>query len=161
MPIDLGVLRKLDKPAMTGQLVKSTGNTNFTWEAYEGDIQIDRLNNLMQVEGLTKLAQGIFKIVLTPIGSNQEDPNYGSLLNDQIGSKMDTEKFAHLQTSIVDALTHYNSINQDNPSSDEVIETIDEVRLVQSLDDPRQIKVQISVTTESGKSVSVQVPQVQ
>lgn len=161
MPVDMGVLKKLDRPSLAGEIIKSTGNTSYTWEAYEGDIQIDNLNHFVPITGVTKLAQGMFKIVLTPLGANSEDSSYGSLLNVQIGSKMDNDKFAEIQTSIVDALTHYNELNQDNPDSDEVIETIDEVRLVRDLDDPRAIKIQIAVTTESGKEVRVEVPQIQ
>lgn len=161
MPIDSGVLKKLDKPRLSGQVVKSAGKTNYTWQAFEGDIQLDSLNAIITLTGTAKLAQGMFKIVLTPKGANIEDPDYGSLLNSSIGSKMDNEKFAEIQSSILDALVHYNLINQDNPDPDEVIETIDEVRLVRDIDDPRAINIQISVTAESGKEVRVEVPQVQ
>jgi phage baseplate assembly protein W len=161
MPIDMGVLKKLDRPQLSNEIIKSTGNTSYTWQAYDGDIQLDNHNHFVPLTGLTKLAQGIFKIVLTPLGSNSQDSSYGSLLNAQIGTKMDNEKFAEIQSSIVDALTHYNEINQDNPDSDEVIETIDEVRLVRDLDDPRAIRIQITVTSESGKEVRVEVPQIQ
>jgi hypothetical protein len=62
---------------------------------------------------------------------------------------------------VINALIHLNEINLDNPNSDEVIETIDVVRTVASIDDPRAISIQVKVTTESGKSVAVQVPQIQ
>lgn len=160
MPVDIGVLKRLDKPRLSEQLVKSTGATNFTWEAFEGDIHLDRLHSLVSLEGTTKLAQGIFKIVLTPKGSNAQDPDYGTSLSASVGGKMDSERFAEIQAEIVDALIHYNLINNDNPNSDEVIQTIETVRVVQDLDDPRAVRIQIAVTTESGKTVSVQVPQV-
>lgn len=161
MPIDIGVLKRVDRASLGNQLAKSFGATTYTWQAYEGDMQFDGLKRAITLDGTTKLAQGIFKIVLTPIGSNPEDSDYGTEMDTFIGDKLDTEKFSAIQTSIVNALTHYNVINQDNPNSDEVIQTIDEVRLVQNLDDPRQIDIQIAVTTESGKTVKVQVPQVQ
>jgi phage baseplate assembly protein W len=161
MPIDIGVLKRIDRPRLPSEIVKSVGASTYTWEAFEGDIQIDGLNQLIELEGTTKLAEGVFKIILTPKGSNSEDQDYGTDVNTSIGSKLDSEKFSSIQTSIVDALTHYNVINQDNPNSDEVIETIDEVRLVQSLDDPRQINIQVSITTESGKSVKIEVPQIE
>jgi hypothetical protein len=161
MPLDIGVLKKVDRPRLPQEVVKSVGATTYTWEAFEGDIQIDGLNQFIELDGTTKLAEGIFKIILTPKGSNPEDPDYGTDINTSIGGKIDSEKFSSIQTSIVDALTHYNVINQDNPNSDEVIQTIDEVRLVSSLDDPRQINIQVSVTTESGKAVKIEVPQIQ
>jgi phage baseplate assembly protein W len=160
MPTDLGILKRLDKPRLSGQIIKSTGSTSYTWEAYEGDIQVDARNQLIPVDGTTKLAQGIFKIVLTPKGSNIEDPEYGTIMADSIGGKLDSEKFAVMQSSIIDALIHYNLINQDNPNSDEVIETIDLIRVVADPDDPRALKNQIAVTSESGKAVKIEVPQV-
>jgi hypothetical protein len=161
MPVDIGVLKKIDRTRLSNEVAKSVGATVYTWQAYEGDIQIDGLNQVIDVEGTVKLAQAIFKIVLTPKGSMAEDPDYGTDMDSMIGDKMDNDKFSGIQTSIVDALTHYNVINQDNPNSDEVIETIDEVKLVRDLDDPRQLRIKISVTSESGKSVKVEVPQIQ
>jgi hypothetical protein len=160
MPIDMGVLKKLDRPSLSNEILKSTGSTNYTWEAYGGDIQLDALNKFIVLEGTTKLAQAMFKILLTPIGSIIEDSEYGTELSASVGQKLDSERFADIQTSVVDALIHHNLINQDNPNSDEVIETIDDIRVVQDIDEPRAMKVQVTVTTESGKSVVLQVPQV-
>jgi phage baseplate assembly protein W len=160
MPLDFGILKKLDKPRMDQATIKSTGNTNYTWETYEGDIHLDGLNRFITLEGTTKLAQGIYKMILTQKGSNIEDPDYGTNLPERIGDKLNSEKYASIQTEIIDALVYYNAINQNNPNSDEVIETIDLVRVIADIDDPRAIKIQVSVTTESGKPVNVEVPQV-
>jgi len=160
MPIDIGVLQKLDKGSIDPATLKSTGNTNYTWAAYEGDFQLHALKDFITVDGTTKLAQGIFKIVLTPLGSNTEDPLYGTDLPTIIGGKLDSAVFAQTTSSVIDALTYYNLINQDNPNSDEVIRTIDLVRVVNDLNDPRAVMIQISVTSESGKVVAVQVPQI-
>lgn len=160
MPQDLGVLTKLDKARIGPSITKSTGNTTYTWEAYQGDIQLSGTHALVMVTGTTKLAQGMFKIILTPLGSNPADPDYGTNLLSLVGTNVDSDKFSTITSEIIDALTHYNLINQDNPNSDEVIQTIDFVRVVQDLDDPRAIKIQVSVTTESGLPVNLQVPQI-
>jgi phage baseplate assembly protein W len=160
MPYDIGVLKKLDKASLSAAELKSYGNTAYSWETYSGDFQLDTLNELILVEGTSALAQAIFKIVLTPKGSNTEDPNYGTVLEDLPGSRMDNEKYAAIQSAVIDALIHYNTINQDNPNSDEVIETIDLIRVVANPDDGRSINIQIAVTTESGKPVKIEVPQV-
>lgn len=160
MPQDLGVLTRLDKPTLDPATNKSTGNTNYTWEAYQGDIQLDGTRQFVPVSGTTKLGQGMFKIILTPLGSNPVDPDYGTNLLSMIGTVVDSEKFSVITSEIIDALTHYNLINQDNPDSDEVIQTIDFIRVVKDIDDPRAIRIQVSVTTESGKPVSLQVPQI-
>lgn len=160
MPLDLGVLKKLDKPRLGQSVTKSTGNTTFSWEAYLGDLQLNGINDLITVDGATKLGQGIFKIVLTPKGSNPDDPNYGTNMPSLIGGKIGNDVYATITSEIIDALTYYNLLNQDNPNSDEVIETIDNVRVVQNIDDPRGILFQIEVTTESGVPVRIQVPQI-
>ena len=168
MPKDIAILKFIDKPALDALVVKSTGNTSYTWEAYENDIQIDGLHQMIYVEGVTKLAQGIFKIVLTPKGSLAVDPEYGTNLQETLengkvflgSASSQSNQFNNIQTEIINALKHYNLINQDNPDSDEVIETIEEVRVVQSLDEPRQLQIRIEVTTESGKTLRVSVPQV-
>jgi len=160
MPLDLAILTPVNKGQLGPALTKATGNTNFTWEAYNGDIQLDSFSALVTLTGVQKLAQGVFKIVLTPQGSNPVDPNYGTTLSTLIGQEVDADKFATITSSIVDALTYYNLINQDNPNSDEVIQMINSVRVVSALNDPRQINVQISFTTESGIPVSLQVPQI-
>lgn len=166
MPRDIGILTSLDKPALPEEILKSTGDTNYTWKAFENDIQIDRLNQIIEVSGTTKLAQGIFKIILTPKGSHAEDPEYGTNASEIIGGRLVvsggvvSERFAELRSDIIDALRHYNLINQDNPDSDEVIETIDDIRIVQDLDEPRALKIQIEITTESGKTLRLEVPQV-
>ena len=160
MPIDLAIVRKLNKGEETPGTIINTGNGNFIWESFENDIQIDALNQIVVVEGTTKLAQSIMKIILTPKGSLPDDPEYGTDLNLSVGSKFNSETFADVQTEITDALIHYNLINADNPDSDEVIEVIDEIKVVQDLDDPRAMKIVVSVTTEAGNPVRVTVPQI-
>lgn len=165
MPEDIGILTLLDKPRLDDLIIKSTGDTDYSWCPYTNDVQLDSVNQIITLSGLTKLAQGIVKIVLTEKGSHPEDSLYGTELNTIIGSKTITgnvaaEQFADIRSEIIDALKHYNLINRDNPDSDEVIETIDDIRIVQDLDEPRAINVQISVTSESGQPIRIEVPQV-
>ena len=169
MPFDLAILVPLNKATANGtsadqsaaaSTISGTGNTNYIWESYENDLQLDQLNNIIMLDGTTKLAQEMMKILLTPLGSAAYDPNYGTSLSTSIGNKLDSSAYAEIQTEVINALIHLNELNLDNPNSDEVIETIDVVRAVASLTDPRQINIQVSVTTESGKSVAITVPQV-
>lgn len=170
MPFDLAIVQRLNRVTANGTVANqaaaaatliNTGNTNYIWNSYENDIQVDALQNLIMIEGTVKLAQEIMMILLTPIGTFAADPNYGTTLSTIIGSKLDSAVYAEIQTEVINALIHLNEINLDNPNSDEVIETIDVVRTVASIDDPRAISIQVKVTTESGKSVAVQVPQIQ
>jgi len=159
MPIDLAIIKKLDKVSAGQSNIIGTGNTNYIWESYENDIQFDTLNQFMTISGTTKLAQGIMKIILTRKGDNIEDPDYGTLINTMIGTKFTSDVFAEVQSEIIDALIHYNLINSDNPDSDEVIQIIDEIKVVQDLNEPRAMKIRVAITTESGKSIGVEVPQ--
>lgn len=159
MPLDIALLVRLDKANTDPSTLRGTGNTNYTWESYENDIQLDDMNKLIELSGTAKLAQSIMKIILTPKGSDPDDLNYGSNIQTSIGEKFSSEQYAHVQTEVVDALIHLNKINSDNPNSDEVIETIDDVTTYQSLDDPRAMRITVRVTTESGQSVTVTSPQ--
>ena len=166
MPIDFGVLSVVDKAAVPSSLAGQLGGTIYNWEAFEGDIQLNARRRFVEVSSTDKLAQGMFKIILTPLGSNPMDPNYGTNLLTSIGGNIDISKVADIQTEIINALTYYNSLNQDNPNSDEVIETIDTINVISGATDqthqldPRSISIQIGVTTESGIPVILQVPQI-
>jgi phage baseplate assembly protein W len=159
MAFDLSIMRPFDPAGDTEANIRGTGNTNFIWESHENDIQIDALNQIITVDGTTRLSQSIMKIILTAKGQALEDPEYGTSLVEQIGEKLDTARFASIQSDIVDALIRYNTIQADNPNSDEVIEVIEEVRVVQDIDEPRALRIRVSVTTESGKTLGVAVPQ--
>lgn len=159
MPQDIAIVKLLDKATTDSATLRGTGSTNYIWESYENDIQLDRLNVLVMMTGTAKLAQSIMKIVLTPKGSDPDDPEYGTLIHTAVGEKFTSEQFAIVQTEVINALIHLNQINIDNPDSDEVIETIDNVNTVRDLDDPRAMRIVIEVTTESGKPVTITSPQ--
>ena len=71
-----------------------------------------------------------------------------------------SERFAQTRSEVINALVHLNAINRDNPNSDEVIEEIDEIGIFEDLDEPRAVRIRIAVTTESGKPLKVEVPQI-
>ena len=160
MPFDLAILRRLDKAHAGEANVRGTGNTSYIWEAYENDVQLDSLNQLVTIEGTDKLAQEIMKILLTPKGGLTDDPDYGTSLMSLVGEKFSTDRFAEVQTEVVNALIHYNQLNADNPNSDEVIEVIQDIGTVRDSDDPRHMQVYVRVITESGKTVAIVAPQV-
>jgi phage baseplate assembly protein W len=161
MPNDIAIIAPLIKSGLSPDLVRATGFTEFIFQPYENDIQFDRLRKVRQLSGTDKLVQSIMRILLTTKGESFEDSEWGSELNSNIGSKISNDSYASTRESIIAALVHYNSLNADNPDSDEVIETIDELQVVSDIDDPRVIRVVVGVTTESGKSLRVIVPQVE
>ena len=100
------------------------------------------------------------RIVLTQRGDYFEDSDWGSDTNANIGTKLNNGAFATVRESIIQGLIHYNQLNQDNPNSDEIIDSIDELQVVQDENDPRTMKVVISITTESGIGLRIIAPQV-
>ena len=160
MPNDIAIFAPFNKKGMSNDQLRGASNTNFIFQPFENDLQFDQLKHLRTVTGVTKLVQSILRMLLTDTGSYFEDSEWGSEVNNRIGEKFDSEKYATAEQSIIDALKHYNEINKDNPNSDEVISTIDELRVVKDLDDPRKLRIYIGITTESGQSFKVSVPQV-
>lgn len=160
MPIDLAVLTPLVKLGANPNYLWSVGATDFMFEPYENDIQFDRLKHIRTMEGVPKLAQAIMRIVLTQRGDYFEDSDWGSDTNANIGTKLNNGAFATVRESIIQGLIHYNQLNQDNPNSDEIIDSIDELQVVQDENDPRTMKVVISITTESGIGLRIIAPQV-
>jgi phage baseplate assembly protein W len=160
MPNDIAIIAPLVKIGKSPDFLRATGNTEFIFEPYENDIQFNRSKALVLVSGTDKLIQSIMRVILTHLGDSFEDAKWGSALDSQIGSKMANDNYAVVRESIIQALIHYNDVNQDNPNSDEVIKTIDELAVVQDLNDPRVIRVVVGVTSESGNGVRVIVPQV-
>jgi len=161
MPNDILIIAPLNRSGKSPDYIRATGYTEFVFEPYENDIQFDRLKKMRTISGIDKLVQSIMRILLTTKGDSFEDQQWGSDLNSQIGSKMKNDNYAQTRESIIQALIHYNDVNQDNPDSDEVISTIDELQVVADLNDPRIVRVVVGVTTESGKGVRVVVPQVE
>ena len=161
MPNDIAIIAPFNRSAANPNIARATGYTEFVFEPYENDIQFDRKKLVRQMTGVDKLVQSIMRIMLTTKGDSFEDSQWGSEMNNQIGSKLKSDSFAAVRESIIQALMHYNDINQDNPNSDEVINTIDELQVVSDLNDPRIVRTVIGVTTESGKGVRVVVPQVE
>lgn len=160
MPNDIAIIAPLVTIGHPPGYARSVGATEFIFQPYENDIQFDRTKSLMLVSGVSKLVQSLMRIILTTLGDSFEDPLWGTNVTSQIGSKMSNDNFSAVRESIIQALIHYNDINQDNPNSDEVINTIDELVVVQDLDDPRTIRIVVGVTNESGNGVRVIVPQV-
>lgn len=160
MPNDILVIAPLVSAGLNPGQLHGVGATQFIFEPYQNDVQFDGLRNVMILSGTTKLVQSIMRIMLTPVGTSLEDARWGADLSAGIGSKMGNDNFSQIRQSVIDALTHYNDVNQDNPNSDEVINTIDELLVVNDIGDPRVIRVVLGITTESGIGIKIVAPQV-
>lgn len=158
MPEDIYLVTKSNKADASSDYLRAIGGADYVLEMYKNDIQFDSFGKIVVATGTDKLVQGIIKVVLTELGFNPEDTSYGSNLAGGIGSKIGSISYTDITDGISAALEKYNALNSDNDNSDEFIETIDSIDVYGDENDPRIIYVKISVTTESGKIVSVGVP---
>jgi phage baseplate assembly protein W len=149
----------ISRAALSESLQRSVGATDYIIEPFQNDLQFDSAKHLRTISGTAKLVQAILRIMLTSQGEYIEDAQWGAGIGTMIGSKLDSGVFSTASENIISALKHYNSVNADNPDPDEIIDSIDELRVVQDLDDPRVMRVVLGITTESGKSMRVSVPQ--
>ena len=159
MPRDIAIYTRVPGTA-TDAYKKSIGRTDFVFEIFSNDIQFNTGKQVITTEGTLKIVQSILKILLTKQGENVEDGDYGADLDVGVGEKLNQQSYADLRSNILDALNHYNLLNQDNENPDEIIGNIDEVKVTRDTQDPRIILIYIKVTTQAGNLVSVIVPQV-
>lgn len=161
MSRDIAILKRVNFPSFTEGERLNVGNTDFSFATYDNDFQFTSGKQLRVVEGTNKIIQGILKVLLTQRGTSLEDQSYGAELDAGIGSKMQQENYADLRDSVYSAIEYYMLLNDNSENPDEIITEIEEVKAVRDDEDPRMILVYVSVITQSGKRVSVTVPQVQ
>jgi phage baseplate assembly protein W len=129
------------------------GNTQpFIFMEATNDLQLSPTNDLAVLDGTSRLAQDIQKILITARGTNILLPIYGTNLQSLIGSKLE---FAFLQGQIVseitDAMIILQALNQNNPDLDQQIATLQSVSV--DLSSSTQIGIQLTVITVSQKQV--------
>ena len=73
---------------------------SFDFRIKDGDLSIGEDGDLNRVENTDKLVQDILKIIITPIGTNQFYPWYGSRLSkSMIGNVFDHEFISSVATN--------------------------------------------------------------
>lgn len=129
------------------------GSGEYVFGEGSNDIFLDGDRDLMMVGGVSKLQQDIIKSLFTARYTNTVYPIFGSTIRDVIGTKADlTVIRADIRSKVIDALKVQQFINSDNPNLDEQIETIDIIKV--TLNEPTEIKIEVQVTTVSGKVVN-------
>lgn len=120
----------------------------------DSDINFDNIGKLTEVTGYGKVKQQLLKILLTVIGDNLYDSEYGSQISSAIGQKFTAYITANIQYSIYRAVQHLMRIQQENNLPDN--ETIAELSNIQveKTNDVRSLKLSISVITADYQEVS-------
>lgn len=118
------------------------------------DIDFNNVGKVKEVTGYGKVKQQLVKILLTVIGDNLYDSEYGSQISSSIGQKFTAYITANIQYSIYTAVQHLIKIQQDNLLPDD--ETIIELSNIQveKTNDVRALKLSISVITADYQEVS-------
>lgn len=110
------------------------------------DIHFDNAGRIISLEGHDKVRQQLIKALLTIKGTNLFDEIYGSVLNESIGSKIDSYLAAKLQFSILDCVNHLIDLQADQGlPDDERITSVSDVSALVSKIDPRIIELKVTV----------------
>ena len=136
-------------PLTTCPICKGTG---YYWKDYENDIQFDSLGQPVFVEETSKMKQGLLKILMTYKGQDL-DPNYGTLIMDELGKKFSLLQIGRIRTEVLSGMAYYNSLEIDNADPKEVISTVDQVQIIRDVEDPRIISA--SITFKDGEGTQI------
>lgn len=118
------------------------------------DIDFNEIGKIKEVTGYGKVKQQLVKILLTVIGDNLYDSDYGSQISSSIGQKFTTYLSANIQYSIYKAVQHLIQIQQVNLLPDnETIVDLSNIKVEQT-SDVRTLKLSISVITADYQEVS-------
>lgn len=120
----------------------------------ESDIDFNAVGKVKEVTGYGKVKQQLVKILLTVIGDNLYDNEYGSQISSSIGQKFTAYIIANIQYSIYRAIQHLIKIQQENNlPADETIIELSNIK-VEEVKDVRSIKLSVSVITQDYQEVS-------
>ena len=135
---------------------------SFDFKLDGGDIKIGPSGTIVQVVDDAKLRQDLLKIILTPLGTNQLYPWYGSPINARTVGKLLDPKILKLEATnaIIYAINNLMKLQKDQERSgqfltpSEAISQMLEVLVEQSRFDGRQFNVSVSVATRRSNVVS-------
>lgn len=137
---------------------------SFDFKISQGDLSIGQDGGLTKVENTDKLIQDILKIVITPAGSNQFYPWYGSRVSKSlIGQVFD---FEFLSTSasnqLQGALENLQKLQQEQSRQQRVtpseqLAALREVRIERNQNDPRFFLIVISALTKALTEVNTSI----
>ncbi|KKN72145.1 hypothetical protein LCGC14_0413570 [marine sediment metagenome] len=129
---------------------------SFDFKISDGDLSIGQDGDLKKVENTEKLIQDILKIVITPMGSNQFYPWYGSRVSKSlIGQVFDFEFLSTVASSqLQNALENLQRLQQEQARQQSVtpfeqLAALKGVRVERNQVDPRYFLVVISAVTRA------------
>jgi len=112
------------------------------------DIGFNQVGQLSNVRGINRVRQNVSKVLLTVIGNNVFNPNYGSTLSSAIGEKLTPTIFFKLQQTVVNAIQGLIEIQAqevDTLPADEIILGLNNININVNEQDPRLVDIVIEV----------------
>ena len=129
---------------------------SFDFRIKDGDLSIGEDGDLNRVENTDKLVQDILKIIITPIGTNQFYPWYGSRLSkSMIGNVFDHEFISSVATNqLQNAIESLQRLQQEQARHQlvtpfEQLAALKRVEIQRNQVDPRFFLVVISALTRA------------
>jgi phage baseplate assembly protein W len=123
------------------------------------DVSFDRAGSFNVIAGHAKVSQQVLKILLTTVGSNRLNADYGSLLSQSIGQRLDLALEFQIQQSVQTAINllidQQRQTTQDLPL-DETIVRLSALQLTRDANDPRVLQIVVKVTTADLEEVEAQ-----
>lgn len=134
---------------------------SFDLKLSNGDLVFTSTGDLEKIFNEEKLTQDIVKILLTPQGSNELYPWYGSPLSDRVvGKALDTKILDYEMTNaiqyslnIIKDLQKTQEIDGQYLTPAEVLSQIRNVQVVQNVYDGRAYSIIVAVATRRGNVV--------
>lgn len=129
---------------------------SFDFRIVDRDIVIGDDGDLQQVENTEKLIQDILKIAITPLGSNQFYPWYGSPISkSMIGQILDMEFISSVASAqLQNSLEILQKLQQEQAKQQRVtpfeqLAAVKQVRIQRNIVDPRYFLVIIDALTRA------------
>lgn len=119
------------------------------------DITYDGAGRVITLEGHDKVKQQVIKALLTQVGANTFDENYGSQLSGAIGSKIDAYLAAQLNFSVLNCINDLIDIQntQDLPDNERIY-SVSDITAVQSAEDPRKVEITVILMLADYEQIS-------
>ncbi len=158
MAYDIMLLREVNLSNLNVTANEIKVPVNYIFDLYNNDIHYDDFGRLMIYDDKKKLIQNLLKAILTQIGKNLEDPEYGSELYSLVGRKVNASLYSDINEAVIRCIDKYVELNRDIDNSAEYIESLDNIVVLKNELDPRSIIIKIEMTLENGESLGLAIP---
>ena len=127
---------------------------SFDLALSNNDLKINADGTINIVTDTPKLRQDILKIILTPLGSNNNYLWYGCSIGDDIGKNFpNLLQQTRIQANVTQSLNNLKALQMSQSANQQVslaelIESIADVNIQRDTTDPRQLNVTVTVLSK-------------